>query len=96
LQGIEWLVVTIVLLLGSFYLVRVLAPVLRPPSEGMFPVSPVSHGSGWPWLITNFINLFAENFANYGWPVLLVDAVIGVVLGWGISVASSSLFIRKK
>jgi|WetSurMetagenome_2_1015567.scaffolds.fasta_scaffold374711_2 hypothetical protein len=86
LRGIEWLVVSIIVVLGSLYLMKSLAPVLRPLSRGLFPGGPISHGGGWGWIVTNFISLFVENFASYGWPVMLVDVAVGVAVGWGVSV----------
>jgi hypothetical protein len=88
LRGIEWILASAVVLLGCLYLMKAIAPVLRHPSQGLIPVSPVSHGGGWSWLVTNGINLFAENFSNYGWPLMLADVAIGAAVGWGVSVFS--------
>ena len=89
LQGIEWLFVSVFLLLASLFLMKVLAPFISPAARAMVPASPISHGGGVGWVVTTLVNLFTVDLAAYGWPVIFVDAVVGALLGWGVCAALS-------
>jgi hypothetical protein len=83
LQGIEWIFVSVFVLLASLFLMKALAPFIS-PSIAQLPASPVSHGGGVGWVVTTLISLFTVDLASYGWPVILADVVVGALAGWGV------------